>query len=130
MDMTKVPSRSGSHNVEDLEVLREGFDWEEVKKDFSWYKTGKVNAAYETIDRHAENPDKKDQVALLYSAPDREERLTFEQLSKQSNKTANMFKKYGIQKGDRVFLFMPRSPEFYANFFGILKVGGDCWTFI
>ncbi|WP_018933876.1 acetate--CoA ligase [Gracilibacillus lacisalsi] len=123
MDMTKVQPRSGKHNVEDLDALRESFDWEEIKKDFSWYKTGKVNAAYEAIDRHAENPNKKDQVALLYSAPDREESVTFEQLSKQSNKTANIFKKYGIQKGDRVFLFMPRSPEFYANFFGILKIG-------
>src|SRR5699024_10425817 len=57
------------------------------------------------------------------SAPDREEHVTFEQLSKQSNKVANMLKKNGIQKGDRVFLFMPRSPEFYMSFFGILKLG-------
>ncbi|GAB2536596.1 acetate--CoA ligase [Gracilibacillus alcaliphilus] len=123
MDMTKVPSRSGNHNVADLEALRESFDWEEIKKEFSWSETGKVNMAYEAIDRHAENPEKKDQAALIYSAPDREETLTFEQLSKLSNQTANIWKKYGVEKGDRVFLFMPRSPEFYASFFGILKVG-------
>lgn len=123
MDMTKVPTKTGKHNVEDVEALRKEFDWEEVKKNFSWHKTGKVNMAYEAIDRHAENPDKKDQVALLYSAPGREEHVTFEQLSKQSNKAANMLKNNGIQKGDRVFLFMPRSPEFYMSFFGILKLG-------
>ncbi|WP_066195221.1 MULTISPECIES: acetate--CoA ligase [Gracilibacillus] len=123
MDMTKVPARSGNHNVGDLETLKETFDWGEINKAFSWNETGKVNAAYEAIDRHAENPNKKNQTALIYSAPDREESLTFEQLSKLSNKTANIWKKYGIEKGDRVFLFMPRAPEFYACFFGILKVG-------
>ncbi|WP_163539660.1 acetate--CoA ligase [Gracilibacillus sp. YIM 98692] len=123
MDMTKVPAREGKFNVGNYEALRKGFDWEEIKKEFSWYKTGKVNMAYEAIDRHAENPQKKDQVALLYSSPDREESLTFEELSKRSNQTANIFKKHQIEKGDRVFLFMPRSPEFYACFFGILKIG-------
>ncbi|MBM7572491.1 acetate--CoA ligase [Aquibacillus albus] len=123
MDMQPIPAREGNHNLPNYEKKRENFSWEEVKKNFSWHQTGKVNIAYETIDRHAENPDKKDQVALLYSAPDREERLTFEQLKNKSNQFANILKDQGVQKGDRVFLFMPRSPEFYASFFGILKVG-------
>ncbi|MDC3415243.1 acetate--CoA ligase [Terrihalobacillus insolitus] len=123
MDMQPIPAREGKHNLKDYHNARKNFDWEQVKRKFSWYETGKVNAAYETIDRHAENPSKKNQVALSYSAPDREEELTFEQLKNQSNQFANVLKKHGIEKGDRVFLFMPRSPEFYASFFGILKVG-------
>ncbi|WP_085993770.1 acetate--CoA ligase [Oceanobacillus senegalensis] len=122
MDMQTVPVRGGNHNLKDYEKFKENFSWDDVKKNFSWSSTGKVNMAYEALDRHAENPEKKDKVALLYSSPDREERLTFEDLSKESNKFANVLKKYGIEKGDRVFLFMPRSPEFYATFFGILKV--------
>ncbi|SES15127.1 acetyl-CoA synthetase [Gracilibacillus ureilyticus] len=123
MDMTKIPARQENYNVESYEKLREGFDWEEIKKNFSWYKTGKVNAAYEAVDKHAEDPKMRDKTALIYSAPDREESVTFNQLSKRSNQVANMLKKYDVAKGDRVFLFMPRSPEFYASFFGILKVG-------
>ncbi|PJH64350.1 AMP-binding protein, partial [Salmonella enterica] len=69
------------------------------------------------------DPNKRNKAALLYSAPDREEKVTFEELRKKSNQYANVLKKYGVSKGDRVFLFMPRSPEFYVNFFGILKTG-------
>ncbi|ENH98470.1 acetyl-CoA synthetase [Gracilibacillus halophilus YIM-C55.5] len=123
METTTIDVRQGDFNVEDVETLRKDFNWEEMKATFSWYHTGKVNMAYEAIDRHAENPNKKDQIALLYSSPKREESLTFDQLRKRSNQFANVLKKYHVNKGDRVFLFMPRSPEFYASFFGILKVG-------
>src|SRR5699024_12022838 len=79
--------------------------------------------AHEAVDRHAQDPKTKDKIALYYSAPDREEKLTFTELSANSNQFANVLKKYHVEKGDRVFLFLPRSPEFYASFFGILKVG-------
>lgn len=123
MDMQPIKAREGNHNLQDYEKKRQNFDWKEVNENFSWSETGKVNIAYETIDRHAENPKKKDQAALIYSSPDREEKLTFEDIKHQSNQFANVLKKHGVNKGDRVFLFMPRSPEFYASFFGILKVG-------
>ncbi|SET13689.1 acetyl-CoA synthetase [Salinibacillus kushneri] len=123
MNMNPIPAREGNHNLQDYEKTYNGFNWNEMKKQFSWNSTGKVNMAYEAIDRHAENPDTKDKVALLYSAPDKEETLTFNELSKKSNQFANVLKKHQIEKGDRVFLFMPRSPEFYMSFLGILKVG-------
>ncbi|MFS0673813.1 acetate--CoA ligase [Ornithinibacillus sp. 179-J 7C1 HS] len=123
MDMQRVPAREGNYNLKNYDELRATFQWEDAHKHFTWNETGKVNIAYEAIDRHAEDPNKKDKVALLYSAPGREESLTFSEISKQSNQFANVLKKYDIQKGDRVFLFMPRSPEFYVSFFGILKVG-------
>ncbi|RPF51164.1 acetate--CoA ligase [Aquisalibacillus elongatus] len=122
-EVKELQASSGKHNLDNYEQTYQNFNWEEAKKAFSWYETGKVNMAYEVVDRHAENPNKKDQVALHYASPDREEKLTFEELSKQSNQFANVLKNQGIEKGDRVFLFMPRSPEFYASFLGILKVG-------
>ncbi|MEN2766757.1 acetate--CoA ligase [Ornithinibacillus xuwenensis] len=123
MDMQRIPAREGNHNLKNVQEMRASFKWEDLKKNFTWNETGKVNIAYEAIDRHAENPAKKDQIALLYSAPGREESLTFEQIKRESNKFANVLKKHNIHKGDRVFLFMPRSPEFYSSFFGILKTG-------
>ncbi|WP_087973969.1 acetate--CoA ligase [Oceanobacillus rekensis] len=123
MDMQVVPARKGNYNLQNYEKMREKFSWEDVKENFTWNKTGKVNMAYEAVDRHAADPAKKDKAALLYSSPEREEVVTFGQLSIESNKFANILKKYEVNKGDRVFLFMPRSPEFYAAFFGILKTG-------
>lgn len=123
MDMQVVPAREGNYNLQSYEKMRDNFSWEDVKKNFTWDETGKVNMAYEAIDRHAADPMKKDKIALLYSSPEREENVTFAELSKESNKFANILKKYDVNKGDRVFLFMPRSPEFYMAFFGILKTG-------
>ncbi|WP_404450764.1 acetate--CoA ligase [Virgibacillus necropolis] len=123
MEMQRIPAREGNHNLQDYDQERSGFSWEAIKKNFSWNETGKVNIAYEAIDRHAENPDKKDKVALLYSSPDREEQLTFDDIRKKSNQFANVLKSYDVNKGDRVFLFLPRTPEFYVTFFGILKTG-------
>ncbi|MBP1970278.1 acetyl-CoA synthetase [Virgibacillus natechei] len=123
MELQKISARQGNHNLQNYEKMRETFNWEDIQKNFSWNETGKVNMAHEAVDRHAQNPDKKNQVALSYSAPDREEDITFEQLSISSNRFANVLKKYNVKKGDRIFLFMPRIPEFYAAFFGILKTG-------
>ena len=121
--MQRIPAKEGNYNLQNYNEMRATFKWEDVHGNFSWNESGKVNIAYEAIDKHAENPAKKDQVALLYSAPGREESLTFGQISKESNRFANVLKKYGVNKGNRIFLFMPRSPEFYVSLFGILKTG-------
>lgn len=123
MDMTAVPVKNGDFNLKDYDAYSKQFSWGDMEKHFTWNETGKVNIAYEALDRHAEDPNKREKIALIYLSPDREEQLTFEQLSKASNKFANILKKYDIQKGDPVFLFMPKTPEFYIAFFGILKVG-------
>lgn len=121
--MQRIPAIKGDYNLQNYDEMRATFKWEDTYQNFSWNETGKVNIAYEAIDRHAEDPNKRNKVALLYSAPGREESLTFSDISKQSNRFANILAKYGVEKGDRVFLFLPRSPEFYISLFGILKTG-------
>ncbi len=109
-------------NLTSYEDTRQNFNWETIEQQFSWHETGKVNMAYEAIDRHLE-AGKGNKTALLYSDNERNEAHTFEQISKQSNRFANVLRKLNIQKGDRVFVFMPRTPELYFSIFGILKVG-------
>ena len=109
-------------NMKDYDEAYKTFKWEDVEKEFSWHKTGKVNIAHEAVDRHAQS-DKKDKTALIYVGDEEERKLTFGELSKESNKFANFLKKVGIKKGDRVFIFMPRSPELYIGFLGIVKIG-------
>lgn len=109
-------------NLGDYTQAREQFSWEEVKKHFTWYETGKVNMAYEAIDRHVDEGN-GGRTALLYSDAVREEAYSFLDLSEGSNRFGNVLRKYGISKGDRVFIFMPRSPELYLSLLGTLKVG-------
>ncbi|MCP8617179.1 acetate--CoA ligase [Salirhabdus salicampi] len=123
MNMKPIRAREGNYNLKNYDDVYANFDWKEVEKEFTWHDTGKVNIAYEAIDRHAENPEKQNQVALLYSDANREEKITFSEMKEKSNQFANVLKRQGINKGDRVFLFMPRSPEFYMSFLGILKIG-------
>ena len=112
----------GPHNLANYDETAAGFDWESVNKNFSWDKTGKVNMAYECIDKHCDE-GKGDKVALIYDDDKGVEQYTYKDLKKLTNQFANVLKKYDIKKGDRVFTFMPRSPEAYVSILGILKVG-------
>ena len=123
MKVEVYESQNGNYNLKDYEQTYENFKWDEVKKAFSWNETGKINMAYECIDRHVDN-GKGDKIALNYKDERREEQYTFNQLKALSNKAANVLvDKAHVQKGDRVFIFMPRTPELYFAFLGILKIG-------
>lgn len=114
-------SASGS-NMTNYEETASNFNFEQLEQHFSWHETGKVNMGYEAIDRHVEQ-GRGDKIALYYSDKDRDESYTFQQMSEQSNRFANVLRKLGIAKGERVFIFMPRTPELYFSLLGTLKVG-------
>ncbi len=108
--------------MESYEEAVKTFSWADIEAQFSWATTGRVNMAYEAIDRHVAN-GKGDKVALYYSDNQRDESYTYADMAKQSNKFANVLRKLGVTKGDRVFIFMPRTPELYFSLLGALKVG-------
>ncbi|ARK31739.1 acetate--CoA ligase [Halalkalibacter krulwichiae] len=122
MKLQALSPVKGNHNLPNYEEAVQSFDWKSVESEFSWGETGKVNLAYEAIDRHAEG-DKKDKVALYYSDANRVEEYTFHDMKTYSNKAANVLKEAGVVKGDRVFIFMPRSPELYFSVLGAIKLG-------
>lgn len=117
-----IPVIGEGYNMPAYEEVYSQFNWKDVEKEFSWYNTGKVNMAYEAIDRHLAT-ERKDKVALYYSDANRDEQYTFQEMSKLSNKFGNVLRNLGIVKGDRVFVFMPRTPELYVSVLGTIKVG-------
>ncbi|MEY8349060.1 acetate--CoA ligase [Bacillus cereus] len=123
MKVETLPVIKGENNLLNYEETYAGFNWEEVNKNFSWYETGRVNMAYEAIDKHAKS-DRKNKVALYYQDGSRKEKYTFKEMKEFSNKAGNVLKNYGdVEKGDRVFIFMPRSPELYFALLGAVKLG-------
>ncbi|WP_394235583.1 acetate--CoA ligase [Niallia oryzisoli] len=123
MKLEILPSQRGDFNLTSYEEVYNNFDWKETEKMFSWSETGKVNIAYEAIDRHAESY-RKNKVALYYHEGLRKEKYTFKEMKELSNKAGNVFKTYAkVEKGDRVFIFMPRSPELYFAVLGAIKLG-------
>ncbi|PHB64327.1 acetate--CoA ligase [Bacillus wiedmannii] len=123
MKVETLPVIKGENNLPNYDEAYANFNWEEVNKNFTWNETGRVNMAYEAIDKHAKS-DRKNKVALYYQDGLRKEKYTFKEMKDFSNKAGNVLKNYGdVEKGDRVFIFMPRSPELYFALLGAVKLG-------
>jgi acetyl-CoA synthetase len=80
------------------------------------------NFAYDVIDRLAK--DKPDALALVHRSPEgRSRRYTFYDMSRLSNKAANMLKGLGVKKGDAVMLLLKRRFEFWISILALHKLG-------
>lgn len=114
-------------NLSDYEQTRKDFSWHDARKNLDWFD-GKLNAAYNAIDRHCQTW-RKNKIALYWEDENGvEKKYTFEELSLLSNKVGNILKDFDIDRGDRVFLFLPRIPELFYSFLGILKIGAVAGT--
>ena len=88
-----------------------------------WFDGAKVNVAYNCLDRHlAERGDKP---AILWEGdePGEERRITFRELHAQVCKLANVFKAKGVEKGDRVCVYMPMVPEAMVAMLACARIG-------
>jgi len=100
-------------------VLEYDFDKPKIK----WFLGGKLNASYNCLDRHLE-AGRKDKIAILWEADDGSNRTyTYEQLHLQVNRFANVLKKNGVGKGDRVGIYMPMIPELAIAMLACARVG-------
>ena len=88
-----------------------------------WFDGAKVNVAYNCLDRHlAERGDKP---AILWEGdePGEERRITFRELHAEVCKLANVLKSRGVQKGDRVCVYMPMVPEAAVAMLACARIG-------
>ncbi|SMH31971.1 acetate--CoA ligase [Maritimibacter sp. HL-12] len=76
-----------------------------------WFEDGELNVAANCVDRHLAT--RGDQVAIIWESddPNVSRHITYKKLSANVNKFANIYKKLGVKKGDRVVLYMPMIPE-------------------
>lgn len=101
--------------------------WRAARKELDWFN-GSINAAYNAIDRHTQTW-RRNKVALYWHAEDdSQKKFTFEELALASNKFGNILKDFGVERGDRVFIFLPRVPELFFAFLGTLKIGAIAGT--
>ena len=85
--------------------------WSNNDVNIKWFYDGTLNASYNCIDRHL--LDKSDQIAIIWEGddPNESKKITYKELHQKVSKFANMMKHYGVQKGDRVTIYMPMIPE-------------------
>ena len=109
-------------HLSDYEKIRSSFSWDNVTSELSGLPDGKgLNIAHEAVDRQAES-HLKDTVALRFIHKDRSfSDYTYSDLKQQTSKFANVLKKLGVQKGERIFALTGRIPELYIAALGTLK---------
>lgn len=119
----QIQPRSTPANLTDYDNTCRTFSWNDTDREFSWHRTGRVNIAYEAIDRHAENPDRADRPCIVSCRSGQRSSITYAQMRLLSNKCGNVLRRLGVNKGDRVFLFLPGVPELYIALAGCAKIG-------
>ncbi len=89
-----------------------------------FYEGGKLNASYNCIDRHLDGP-RRNKAALIWQGENHLQRETFTylQLHREVSRFANVLKKYGVKKGDRVTLFMPMIPRLAIAMLACARIG-------
>jgi acetyl-CoA synthetase len=99
-------------------------NWEFSSPQVKWFEGAKLNITENCIDRHL--PILADKTAFIWEPNDPKQavrKLTYAELSKEVNKTANMLKSLGIEKGDRVCIYMPMIPELAISVLACARIG-------
>jgi acetyl-CoA synthetase len=89
---------------------------------FKWFHDGELNASYNCLDRHLETqPDK---IAIIFEADDgKVTKVSYRQLYHKVCQLANALKAHGVQKGDRVLIYMPMSIEVVTAMQACARIG-------
>ncbi|MDH5430272.1 MAG: acetate--CoA ligase [Nitrosopumilus sp.] len=87
-----------------------------------WFVGGTINASYNALDIHQEKKDEKS--AILWEGENGESRnVTYGEMFSQVKKFANVLKSLGVQKGDRVTIYLPMVPELIVSILGCARIG-------
>ena len=99
-------------------------EWDFSKPEIKWFTGGKLNASYNCLDRHL-NSWRRNKVALIWQGEPLEENrvFTYQQLHYHVCKFANVLKKFGVKKGDRVSLYLPMIPELPIAMLACARIG-------
>ncbi len=98
------------------------FEWTE-KPFFKWFSGGKFNIVYNCLDRYMDTPT-RDKVAYIWESDDGQTRkLTYAELYQMTNQMAKVLQNLGVQKGDRVAIYMPMIPELVSAILASARLG-------
>jgi acetyl-CoA synthetase len=99
-------------------------EWDFNKPEIKWFVGGKLNVSYNCLDKHIKE-GRGNKVALIWQGEPLEENrvFTYQQLHYHVCKFANVLKKQGIKKGDRVSIYLPMIPELPITMLACARIG-------
>ncbi|MCW5744865.1 MAG: acetate--CoA ligase [Alphaproteobacteria bacterium] len=113
----------GAARLSDYGRARQDFTWAKARALLDGLPGGALNIAHEAIDRHLATP-RAEKLALRFIAKnDSVEDFTYRQLAQQTARFANLLRRLGVQRADRVFTLLGRQPALYVAALGTLKAG-------
>ena len=88
-----------------------------------WFEDGKTNICYNAVDRHLEK--RGDQVAIIWEGdePTDDKKITYKELHAEVCRWANVLKKQGAKKGDRITIYLPMIPEAAYAMLACARIG-------
>ena len=104
-------------------------NWDEVTASYleagevAWFKTGKLNACFNCVDRHLENHVNKTAIIWEGDDPNDSIEISFQELHKNVCQFANLLKSRNVKKGDRVCIYMPMIPEAAYAMLACARIG-------
>ncbi|MDP7554501.1 MAG: AMP-binding protein, partial [Candidatus Thioglobus sp.] len=120
------PTQFWREKAKDLEWF--GFPQEILSKDSEgihhWFADGKMNTCHMAVDYHVNN-GRGDQTAIIYDSPVTNTKKTYSytDLRDEVAKCAGMIKEQGVEKGDRVIIYMPMIPEAVIAMLACARLG-------
>ncbi len=97
--------------------------WDRDDVHIRWFEDGTLNACYNCVDRHLEN--RAEQTAIIWEGdnPDRDLHISYRELHQRVCRMANVLKKLGASRGDRITLYMPMIPEAAVAMLACARIG-------
>ncbi len=88
-----------------------------------WFEDGELNVCHNCVDRHLET--RGDQTAILWEGddPSEDRRISYRELHRQVCRLANVLRRMGVGKGDRVTIYMPMVPEVAYAMLACARIG-------
>ena len=94
------------------------------KPEIKWFQGGKLNVSYNCLDRHLENGRRNKAAIIWQGEPDEDVKVyTYQMLHREVCRFANVLKKMGVKKGDRVSLYLPMIPELAIAMLACTRIG-------
>lgn len=93
------------------------------KPEVKWFTGGKLNVSYNCLDRHLKT-HRKNKAALIWEGENGDNKIyTYQELHRVVCRFANLLKKLGIKKGDRVVFYLPMIPELAIGILACSRIG-------
>ena len=108
--------------IKNYEKVRD-FSYDQKNLYIKWFEDGTLNASYNCIDRHLKNNGNKTAIIWEGDNPNEQKSITYNELYKNVCKFANVLKKLGAKKGDRITIYMPMIPEAAYAMLACTRIG-------